>query len=165
MIEEAKKKKKKKGKREKRRDVFAAFYGVGDGRSGATFPAFRSPGSGDSSPNPAYQGEGGINSPSVPAGPNAGMGPVMASQDKEIKSRFGNLLKSTDDDLSESTHICLICSNTGKILKKDCPLCSQRWKTRRFQFDRKEPQPAIFIGDPTQMKDVDKGWDIDLGIW
>jgi hypothetical protein len=74
-------------------------------------------------------------------------------------------LKNNDYDLSESTHICLVCANTGKILKKACPLCSQQWKTRRFDFNKREPQPSIFIGDPTLMRDVDKGWDIDLGIW
>jgi hypothetical protein len=69
-ILEARKKRKKKIKK-KFLYLFPPFYGKGYRVS--TVPP--SAPSGDVS-SPAYPGVGGINAPSVPAGPNTGMGPT-----------------------------------------------------------------------------------------
>lgn len=55
---------------------FAPFYGPGDGTSGAANGPYPSA----DVPSGAKPGAGGINSPSVPAGPNSGMGPVTMSR-------------------------------------------------------------------------------------
>jgi hypothetical protein len=61
---------------------FAPYYGKGDGQSPAAIST--GPGSvgmtGMDPPSGAFPGAGGINSPSVPGGPNAGMGPISMSK-------------------------------------------------------------------------------------
>lgn len=74
---------------------FAPFYGPGDGTSGAASGPYDPSAS---VPSGAYPGAGGINSPSVPAGPNSGMGPVTMnksyardffSESSDLKRFFG----------------------------------------------------------------------------
>jgi hypothetical protein len=140
--------KKKKIAKKKQRFAFAPFYGRGDGTSGATIPAFRpaihTTGS-QSSHGPSLPGSGGINSPSVPSGANAGMGLVSSKQ------------KTKKNDLKEATHICLVCSNTGKVMNLDCSVCGpkSKWKSKRFSYQTKEQPKDFYSKDPTNFDDMD----------
>lgn len=92
-LEEAKKKKKKR--------IYAGFgpyYGKPGGQSPATMPQFRRSGEGISpKQGPASPGPGGVNAPGVPAGPNAGMGPIVASRDGLTESEKYILYHTSND--------------------------------------------------------------------
>jgi hypothetical protein len=102
-----------KKKKKKRKTALAAFYGKGDGRSGATMPPFRAPTNGPtprlgaSLPSPVT----GINAPQFGTMPAA---PMVAWRD-EIATLF-----------ESNFHVCLVC-NGNRVMKNNvaCPLCSQ----------------------------------------
>jgi hypothetical protein len=104
-------KKKKKKKREK--TALAAFYGKGDGRSGATMPPFRAPTNG---PTPRL----GASLPSPVTGMNAPQfGTVPAAPMVAWKDEIATLFES-------NFHVCLVC-NGNRVMKNNvaCPLCSK----------------------------------------
>lgn len=159
----------KKKKKKKKNGFMAAFYGKGDGKSGATMPPFRNP-SGNASPKlgPSKPGPTGINSPvygTLPAGPTAPMVSSDSSFDDAIR-QFQGVITS----LGEARHICLVCDGSGMLGATGCPICSVQWKTDRVQIpeqsaadlrddgtivvSRESSDAALFAG-------LDRGWDLE----
>jgi hypothetical protein len=102
-----------KKKKKKRKTALAAFYGKGDGRSGATMPPFRAPTNG---PTPRL----GASLPSPVTGINAPQfGTVPAAPMVAWKDEIATLFES-------NFHVCLVC-NGNRVMKNNvaCPLCSK----------------------------------------